>query len=335
MSVAVSVRSVLSADSVGAYAPGYRGVLGASPAMRELFAMLARLEQSLTPVLIEGESGVGKELVARALHQGSRIAAGPHVVLNCGALPRELLASELFGHRRGAFTGALDSRRGAFESAHGGTLFLDEIGELPLDLQPMLLRALESGEIRPVGGDTTQHVQVRLIAATNRDLLDEVRHGRFREDLFYRIAVVRLRVPALRERRDDIPLLADKFARDAGLPDLPPAIHAWLAQQSWDGNVRELRNAVQSFAALGVLPETAPARRDSLEKALRAIVDPCRAYAEQKDALVERFTAVWLEALLELTDGNQTEAARLAGLDRGYLGRLIARHGLGRYQRGR
>ncbi|HEY0189752.1 MAG TPA: sigma-54 factor interaction domain-containing protein, partial [Kofleriaceae bacterium] len=163
-----------AASGHDALSPGYRGVVGASPAMRALFATLLRLERSVATVLIDGESGVGKELVSRALHDGSPRAAGPLVVLNCGALPRELLASELFGHRRGAFTGAHDSRRGAFETAQGGTLFLDEIGELPLDLQPMLLRALESGEIRPVGGDVTQRVDVRLIAATNRDLADEV-----------------------------------------------------------------------------------------------------------------------------------------------------------------
>ena len=308
----------------------YRNALGAAASMRRLFALLARLEASLTPVLLEGESGVGKEVIARALHEGSQVADGPLVILNCGALPRELVASELFGHKKGAFTGAADNRKGAFESAHGGTLFLDEIGELPLDLQPMLLRALEAGEVRPIGGDVAHHVRVRLIAATNRELLDEVRQGRFREDLFYRLAVVRLRVPPLRERLDDIAPLAARFATDAGLSSLPSPIVERLKTRRWDGNVRELRNTVQAYAALGVLPESSRSKGATLDLALRELVDPKRTYAEQKDALVERFTAVWLESLLELTAGNQTAAARYAGLDRGYLGRLVAKYGLTR-----
>ncbi len=163
----------------------YRGLLGSSPAMRKLFAILARLEGSLVNVLVEGESGVGKELVARAIHEGSSVAAGPMVTVNCGAMGRELVLSELFGHKKGAFTGASDTRHGAFDAADGGTLFLDELGELPLDVQPVLLRALETGEVKRLGDDSAHQVSVRVLAATNRDLAADVEAGRFREDLFF------------------------------------------------------------------------------------------------------------------------------------------------------
>jgi len=313
----------------------YRGVIGKSAPMRRLFSILARLESSLTSVLLEGESGVGKEVIARALHEGSPVAGGPMVILNCGALPRELIASELFGHKKGAFTGAVEGRKGAFETANTGTLFLDEIGELPLDLQPLLLRALETNDVRPLGDDIARLVKVRLIAATNRDLLAQVQEGRFREDLYYRLAVVRLRVPPLRERPEDIPALAAKFAIDAGIAHLPAAINEQLQARPWPGNVRELRNTVQAYAALGVLPEASRSKGATLDLALREFANPKRLYAEQKAELVDRLTAIWLEQVLDLTGGNQTMAARYAGLDRGYLGRLISRHGLARNLRGR
>src|SRR5262249_27269355 len=236
----------------------YRGMIGASLAMRRLFGALARLEGSLVTVLITGESGVGKELVARALHEGSSVASGPLVTVNCGAIAPDLVASELFGHRRGAFTGASDARRGAFESADGGTLFLDEIGELPLDVQPMLLRALESGEVRAVGADRSTMVRVRVIAATHRDLRTEVRASRFREDLYYRIAVVELAVPPLRDRIEDVEDLANRFADAAGIGALAPEVIGRLRARRWPGNVRELRNVVQAFAALGRLPSQPP-----------------------------------------------------------------------------
>jgi hypothetical protein len=201
----------------------YRGMVGASKAMHHLFTILERLEGSLVTALIEGESGTGKDLVARALREGSSVSKGPFVVLNCGAIPRELVASELFGHKRGAFSGAVESRRGAFELADHGTLFLDEIGELPLEVQPMLLRALEEGEVRPLGGDRAEHVKVRVVAATNRDLSREVEAGRFREDLFYRLAVVRLPVPPLRERPEDIAPWPCASPATPASPTCPPA----------------------------------------------------------------------------------------------------------------
>jgi DNA-binding NtrC family response regulator len=307
----------------------YRGIVGTSLVMRRLFAVLARLEGSLVTVLVTGESGVGKELVARALHDGSSVAAGPLVVVNCGAIPRELVASELFGHRRGAFTGAVDSRRGAFESADGGTLFLDEIGELPLELQPVLLRALETGEVRPVGGEVRQ-VHVRVVAATNRDLAAEVEAGRFREDLFYRLAVVRLHVAPLRDRVEDIEPLARRFASSLGPAPLPDDVLEELKGRSYPGNVRELRNVVQAWTALGMLPEPGRTRAGELERLLADLVDVQRPYGDQKEHVSDVFTRVYLHALLAQTKGNQTQAAKLAGLDRSYLGRLLVKHGLSR-----
>ncbi len=304
----------------------FRGIIGASLAMRKLFTVLTRLDGALVNVLVIGDSGVGKELIAHAIHQGSAVSDGPMTVVNCGALPRELVASELFGHKRGAFSGAVEARKGAFESADGGTLFLDEIGELPLEVQPMLLRALESGEIRPIGDDTTKHVKVRVLAATNRDLEEEVGAGRFRGDLYYRLAVVTLRVPALRERPEDVRPLAQAFAQAAGLAALPPELVEQLVARVWPGNVRELRNAVQSYAAIGRLPGSAATVDATLERALAESIDVHRTYAEQKDDLAERFTKLYLQALMRHTNGHQTMAARMAGLDRSYLGKLLARY---------
>ncbi len=312
--------------------PTYRGMVGASLNMRQLFAALARLEGSLVTVLVTGESGAGKELVARALHEGSTVATtGPLVTVNCGAIAPELVASELFGHKRGAFTGASDARKGAFESAEGGTLFLDEIGELPLDVQPMLLRALESGEIRAVGADRSTHVRVRVVAATHRDLRSEVRAGRFREDLYYRIAVVELMVPPLRDRIEDVEALANRFAQAAGLGQLPPEVIARLRARKWPGNVRELRNVVQAFAALGRLPNESPPLDDSQpggEGTIERMIDVTRPYADQKDDLVEQFTRAYLVRLMQHTNGNQSAAARLSGLDRSWLWRLLVKHGI-------
>ncbi|WP_394826454.1 sigma 54-interacting transcriptional regulator [Pendulispora albinea] len=309
----------------------YRNIVGASYAMRRIFATLERLEGSLVTVLVEGESGVGKELIARALHEGSEVFAGPLVVVNCGAIPRDLVASELFGHRRGAFTGAVEARKGAFESADGGTLFLDEIGELPLDVQPMLLRVLETGELRAVGADGVRRVRVRVVAATHRMLEEEVEAGRFREDLFYRLAVVRVRIPPLRERPEDIEPIARRLAEQAGVKSLPPQIIEQLKSRTFRGNVRELRNVVQAYAALGYLPgDKAAASEGALAAALSAYVDLDRPFLAQKEALVEEFTTVYLRALLSRTQGNQSAAARISGLDRTYLGRLLARHGLGK-----
>jgi DNA-binding NtrC family response regulator len=306
---------------------GYRGLLGRSPAMQRLFTILVRLEGSLANVLVEGESGSGKELIAQAIHEGSCVR-GPLVVVNCGAIARELVLSELFGHRRGAFTGALDDRTGAFENAHDGTLFLDEAGELPLDAQPALLRALEAGEVRPVGANDVRKVKVRVIAATNRDLAEDVRAGRFREDLYYRLAVVKLTVPPLRERPEDIAELARHFAAAAGLPSLPDEVVERLREQPWPGNARELRNAVQAYLAIGALPGAGTPATGELDVAIRKVIDVQKPYADLKEEFLERFTKAYLELLIASTGGNQSEAARVAGIDRGYLGKLLVRYGV-------
>lgn len=310
-------------------AHGYRGLLGKSPSMLKLFAILQRLEGSLVSVLLEGESGTGKELVARAIHQGSSVSAGNFVAVNCAALDRELVKSELFGHRRGAFTGASENRPGAFELAEGGSLFLDEVGELPLDVQPVLLRALEAREITRVGENLPRPVNVRVIAATNKNLDEARRAGGFREDLFFRLAVVRLELPSLAQRRQDIRILASAFAQRAGGAVLPEDFLQQLESQSWPGNARELRNAVEAYLAIGLLTQAA-ATSNELDAPLASWVDPTRAYAEQKDALLAAFTRIYLQRLLEHTGGNQSEAARIAGLERSYLGKLAGKLGVKR-----
>jgi DNA-binding NtrC family response regulator len=305
----------------------YGALVGVSPAMQRLFTLLARLEGSLAGVLIEGESGTGKELVARAIHGKSARRAGPFVALNCGALDRSLVRSELFGHKKGAFTGALADAVGAFESAEDGTLFLDEIGELPLDVQPMLLRVLESGEFQRLGETRPRKANARVIAATHRRLADDVAEGLFREDLYYRLRIVAVTVPSLAERRDDLPLLVRDLSARLGLPVPPESLLTKLAGRAFPGNVRELRNALLSYAALGELPPESGTPLP-LDDALAPFIDPTRPYAEQKEALVDRMTALYLRALIERTGGNRSEAARVAELQRGYLRRLLEKYGL-------
>ncbi|HEX9102158.1 MAG TPA: sigma 54-interacting transcriptional regulator, partial [Polyangia bacterium] len=229
-------------------------MVGRHVKMRELYTVLEKIAPTATTVVIEGETGTGKEVVAQTIHDLSTRSSGPIMVFDCGAVPDNLIESELFGHEKGSFTGAIMTRQGLFEMAHGGTLFLDELGELPLDLQPKLLRALEQREVRRVGGAKSQKVDVRIIAATNRNLEDEVRAGRFRQDLFYRLSVVRLHLPALHDRTDDIPLLIQHFLETGAFNRKPnaPAVRgvsreALFALQAypWPGNVRELVNVVE------------------------------------------------------------------------------------------
>jgi DNA-binding NtrC family response regulator len=309
----------------------YGDLWGRSSAMRRLFDQLIRLQGSKVNLLIVGESGTGKELIARAVHENSVLRDGPFVAVNCGALDRQLVRSELFGHRKGAFTGAVARHVGVFEAARGGTLFLDEIGELALDVQPVLLRALEQRSITPLGANEELPVQVRLIAATHRDLYAQVQSGAFREDLFYRVQVVRLDVPPLRERLEDVPLLANAFACRQGVAQLPEDFTSALQLHHWPGNVRELRNAVEAYLALGTLPPPRnDNRRHGLDLALSEFVNPERTYAEQKEEVLQFFTRAYLERLLQATGGNQSEAARQSGLERSYLGKLIGRLGIRR-----
>jgi DNA-binding NtrC family response regulator len=311
-------------------------LLGHSAAMRLVFDTLQRAAPTTAPVLLTGESGTGKELAARAVHAHSPRHAGPYEVVDCGGLPATLIESELFGHERGAFTGAVGERMGAFERAEGGTLFLDELGELPLELQPKLLRVLGEGEIRRLGGQQTRRVDVRVVAATNRDLRQQVNAGQFRPDLYYRLAVISVRMPALRDRLEDlslrVPALLAGIAEQRGLAlhiEADPELLATLARHSWPGNVRELRNYLEQLLILRVPPTlpipTPPADgADQSDLALRKL--PLR---QAKAELLDRFEREYVAALLDQTSGNVAEAARRAGIDRVTLFRTIRRHGLG------
>jgi DNA-binding NtrC family response regulator len=295
--------------------------------MRKLFGRLEQLETSLVSVLIEGASGTGKELAARAIHERSSVGAGPFVAVNCAALDRALARSELFGHRRGAFTGAIQDREGAFEAASGGTLFLDELGELPLEVQPVLLRALEVGALTRLGENRERPVNVRIIAATNRCLADEARVGSFRQDLYFRLVVAHVYVPSLEERRDDIGVLAAHFGRELGIRQLPASVLAELCSRSWPGNARELRNAIQAYSVFGDLPRPSPACNTELEtlleEHLRRWVHLDLPYASQKDRLLECFLRIYVEGVLTRTHGNKSVAARLSGLERSYFTKLV------------
>lgn len=307
----------------------YGCMLGRSRAMRCLFRQLRLLEGSKVNVLVTGESGTGKELLSRAVHEHSVVRGGPLITVNCGALDRDFVRSELFGHERGAFTGAIQRRIGAFEAADGGTLFLDEIGELPLSVQPVLLRALETRCITPLGMQEERPVDVRLIAATHRDLQSLVQSGQFREDLFYRVQVVKIEMPPLRERPSDIPVLAHAMARRLGVTSLPSEFEEALVRHHWPGNVRELKNAVEAFVALGVMPGSPARRRDNaLDSVFSELVDLTRSYADQKAELLDRFNRVYFQRVLDTTGGNQSKAARVSGLERSHLTKLVAKFGL-------
>ncbi len=315
-------RRELEDPAGGAELDGYGELVGSSPPIRRLYAVLRRIESSLASVVIQGESGTGKELVARAIHEHSAVASGPFVAVNCGALERPLVRSELFGHKRGAFTGALDNRQGAFEAANGGTLFLDEIAELPAEVQPVFLRALELGKVTRLGENTDRPVNVRIIAATNRSLEAEIRAGRFREDLYFRLMVVPVSMPALRDRPEDIGVLATHFAHSFGLGVPPEEVLLELRSRPWPGNVRELKNAIQTYSVLGALPARATAREAELDDWLHRLVNLDVPYAAQKDALLKHFLRVYLEALLVHTNGNKSMAARISGLERSYLNKV-------------
>ena len=332
----------------------FGSMIGRSVKMRELFARLEKLARTDTTVLVTGETGAGKELVAEALHDHSPRSSknGPFVVLDCGSIPPNLIESELFGHERGAFTGATNSYAGAFERAHGGTVFLDEIGELPLAMQPKLLRVLERKEVRRVGGSKTIEVDVRIVAATNRDLGVEVNRGRFREDLYYRLAVARVHVPPLRERKDDLPLLIEHI-----LATTPGGETASIAQETidlmmkhdWPGNVRELRNVIERAVLLAESPENeeslrrapAPAPRSepsitgtpsqtatSADATMTVPVDVAIPFKNAKQNVISEFERRYISRLLAQHDGNISAAARAAGIDRMSIHKMLHRLGL-------
>ncbi len=308
-------------------------LLGASPKMQEIYGLIERVAPTNATVLIVGETGSGKELCAQALHRHSG-RKGPFAVCDLGGVTRSLIESELFGHEKGAFTGAVQSRDGAFVAAHGGTLFIDEIGELETDMQPRLLRALQERQVKPVGSSRYRDFDVRVIAATNRDLTDEVRQGRFRQDLFHRLAVVRIRLPPLRERKEDLPLLVRhfiaEFAVDGRAVTVPSATLALLAAYDWPGNVRELQNTVER--ALALLPPGATELGPDLlglelAPGIAPVVDEGD-FQTAKERLISTWERAYLEKLLRAAGGNVSEAARQGGIARIYLHRLLKKHNL-------
>jgi len=307
----------------------FGGLSGGSVAMRAAFAILEKVATSDATVLIEGETGTGKDAAAEGIHAASGRRDANLVVVDCGAVPANLLESQLFGHERGAFTGADQRRVGAFEEASGGTVFLDEIGELPVELQPKLLRVLEKKQITRLGSNQPRPVDVRIVAATNRDLRAMVNSGQFREDLYYRLAVVRVRLPPLRERPEDIPMLVRRFAEGFGaspevLGRLTSAEHlALLARSAWPGNVRELKNAVERSVVLDQLAlpgePTSPAPE---------AVDLGVPYDEARHRALAAFERSYLEAQLAAHGDNVSAAARAAGVGRVHFHRLLRRSGL-------
>jgi DNA-binding NtrC family response regulator len=335
----------------------YGEIIGRDRKMREIYAILEKIAPTDATVVIEGETGTGKDVVARTIHQQSKRADGPFMVFDCGAVPENLIESELFGHEKGSFTGAHTTRQGIFELAHGGTVFLDELGELQLDLQPKLLRVLEQREVKRIGGTRPIKVDVRIVAATNRNLEEEVRAGRFREDLFYRLTVVRIVLPPLRERREDIKLLARHFL-DHGhfnkdregrrrVTQFAPGVLDRLMQYDWPGNVRELHNVIEravSFAEgdtveLADIPEHiawprgAPRDIDSQTDISIPLPDFRSAelegtFKDAKERWIASFERDYIAALLKKNNGNISHAAREADIDRKYFRKLMKKYGI-------
>jgi DNA-binding NtrC family response regulator len=313
----------------------YGLLVGRDAKLRKLFRLLADVAATDATVLIEGETGTGKELFAEEIHRHSPRRNGPFIVFDCGAVPKELIESALFGHVRGAFTGAVSDRAGAFEEANGGTLFLDEIGELAPEVQPALLRALDKRTIRPVGGTSYTQISVRLVAATNRNLRSEIAAKRFREDLYYRLAVVRMHVPPLRDRPDDIPILVEHFVKQfCGEREvqIQPEEMERLRRHSWPGNVRELRNVIERACAL------THDDRLELEEAFDAqggaIVAPSGPvnidlpFKEAKAQVIDNFEREYIRELLKRHNGNLSAASRSAEVDRKHFRELLRKHGL-------
>jgi DNA-binding NtrC family response regulator len=309
--------------------------------MRRLYPLCERLAQSRFPLIIEGETGTGKEVLGESLHELGPRAAGPFVVFDCTAVPPNLMEAELFGHERGAFTGAVMARKGFFEQAHGGTLFIDEIGDLEIAMQAKLLRAIERSEIRRLGGEVVQ-VDVRILAATRRDLDAEVQVGRFRDDLFHRLAVARIELPPLRRRRGDIPVLASHLCEQLGGDPqlLPREIVARWEDYGWPGNVRELRNTVARHLALGELANLDP---EHWSQTLRKVADAAAGaeppsvddlmeevlrlpLGEARQRLVDEFERRYIARMLQNNGGNVTRAAESAGVARRYFQTIKARH---------
>ncbi len=311
-------------------ANSYGDLVGGSLTMRKLYTVLRRIEDSEAPVLIQGETGTGKELVARAIHEHSKRRDKPFIVVDCGNLSSTLAQSELFGHVKGAFTDARADRPGAFERADGGTIFLDEIGELPIAMQPLLLRALDTAEVTRLGDGQVRRVDVRVIAATHRDLDAAIGKGAFREDLFYRLGVVNITTPPLRKRGEDIPTLVRRFVALHGKGDdeeLPSSLVRGLQEQNWPGNVRELRNALVRILSPGTL-SSALAESDAPVSAESDMKNADLPYREARDQLLEDFELKYLRSLADKHGGDIAAASRAAGIQRHHLRALLRKHGL-------
>ena len=314
----------------------FDNIVGQSPAMQRVFDLVRKIADSQANVLITGESGTGKELIARSVHANSGRRRQSFVPLNCGGLPEHLVESELFGHEKGAFTGAVTTRPGLMEHASGGTFFLDEISELPLNLQVKLLRVLEEYKIRRVGSNHEVEIDIRLISATNRDLEALVEEGDFRKDLYYRVNTFVIRVPALRERREDIPLLANHFLQhylkttDKEIRWISPEAMDLLCRHPWPGNVRELQHVIERAVALASSDQVRPADLpENLGRERRHGIGTDRfhlPFKEAKEAVVEEFERAYIENLLSAHGGNISRAAEQSGIDRRSLHRLLAKH---------
>jgi DNA-binding NtrC family response regulator len=314
------------------------GMVGQSVKMRQIFGLIKKIAPMDVSVVVQGETGTGKELVARAVHTLSGRKRGPFVVLDCGAIPPNLIESELFGHEKGAFTGAIASRPGAFERASGGTIFLDELGELRVDLQPKLLRVLENREVRRVGGNEVIEVDVRVIAATNRDLVKEIQAGNFREDLYFRLSVINIQLPPLRQRREDVPIIIRKALADPdvvsrhGKKRVMPAAMAVLQGYSWPGNIRELVNVVSHVLTFSDGEEIdvshLPARLQGQQKEQPLPFNEHLSFKDAKEQLLESFEREYITQVLKRCDGNISRAARESGLHRKSVERLVKKYSL-------
>ena len=349
----MDIEPVASAVELGTWpSDRFGNVLGRAPAMTKLFALLAKVARTDATIMLQGETGTGKEAFADAIHKASPRANKPFVVVDCGSIPHELIASELFGHVKGSFTGAHSDKQGLIAAADGGTLFLDEIGELAIDLQPQLLRVLDRRQVRRVGATEAVDVDIRVIAATHRDLRQMIKDGTFREDLYYRLAVVQSVIPPLRERVSDVPALAAFFADQMGRGEFTPSpsLLDILANHTWPGNVRELRNVVERALSLGDAGLTELAHRHASmhldgQSALPAATGGATnssgvgssgasqdilelPFKEAKAALVEDFERDYLVALLARHRGNISRAAAEAGIDRNYIHRLVKKYNL-------
>jgi DNA-binding NtrC family response regulator len=314
------------------------GMIGQSARMRQIFGLIRKIAPMDVSVIIQGETGTGKELVAHAIHELSSRKSGPLVVLDCGAIPPNLIESELFGHEKGAFTGATATRPGAFERANNGTIFLDELGELRIDLQPKLLRVLENREVRRVGANETEEVNVRVIAATNRDLAKEIEAGHFREDLFFRLSVITIQVPPLRQRKEDIPFIIKKELADPdivarhGRKHISPAAMSVLMAYSWPGNIRELMNVIShvlTFSESGDIDvQHLPARVQGQQVEQPLPFNEHLSFKDAKEQLLENFEREYLMQVLKRCDGNISRAARESGLHRKSIERLVKKYSL-------